>query len=359
MDGATLMDTTSGRPGYPVNCWWVAATIEEVTRMPLARRLLDRPVVLFRTESGSVIALEDRCAHRRAPLSLGKLLGDEITCPYHGFRYDGAGRCTHIPTQTHIPPALAVKRYPVCEHGPFVWIWMGEVSQADPARLPALSWPANPTGVRFGTYGVRQCSYNAVQENYMDLAHILFLHSWDQDWLRYGDSPQHLQSCTTLEETSDTLVRTTNMIGVDPVPLDAKTLGLEAGQKVNTLHRCTFLPPGCFFQEEDNDWATARTGTRKSYGYRAIHCTTPVSSGSCHWWRSYAYDFGYEATQEYQARWNAILKEDYDLLEAIQAAATQGATDATAPDDILVHADRSVAIVRKMLGKMLEAEAPS
>src|SRR6266700_3941829 len=73
---------------YPRNCWWVVATIAEVTRNPISRWLLEQPVTLFRTEQGVVTALEDRCPHRGAPLSQGRLLGDEIACPYHGFRYN-------------------------------------------------------------------------------------------------------------------------------------------------------------------------------------------------------------------------------------------------------------------------------
>lgn len=342
---------------YPSSCWWVAATGAEVSSKPVSRRLLDRPVVLFRASDGIVVALEDRCAHRGAPLSRGRLLGDEIACPYHGFRYDQTGKCTHIPTQAHIPAAMKVRRYPTCEVGPFVWIWMGEAAKADAARVPHIFWPTDPAAMRFESYSVKQCSFAAIHENFMDLAHILFLHSpTDADWLRYDASPHSLQSATTIEETGHALVRTTYQRNVDPLPLDARALHMDPGQKVNCHHRVTFFPPGCFFQEEANELIPAAHDRRTSYGFRGVHCTTPMSPGSCHWWWAYAYDFGHRQSHEYRARWNIVLQEDSDLLEAIQKAAEQDGDRATVAE-ALVLADQAVARVRKMIGDMVAAEA--
>ena len=64
------------RPNYPFNCWYVAATSDEVGPELLARRLLDKPVLLYRRGSGEIVAMEDRCVHRRLPLSLGRVRGD-------------------------------------------------------------------------------------------------------------------------------------------------------------------------------------------------------------------------------------------------------------------------------------------
>ena len=127
--------------------WYVAAWAHEVTRELLARRLLGEPVVLYRTTAGRVVALEDRCLHRRAPLSLGRVLGDEVECGYHGLRYAPSGECTLIPGQDRVPrvagpdgrpgPAC-VRSYLVVERHGFVWIWMDEAPgrpSGDP-RLP-------------------------------------------------------------------------------------------------------------------------------------------------------------------------------------------------------------------------------
>jgi len=337
-------------PEYPLNCWWVAATSVEVNREPQARRLLGRNVVLFRSERGAVIALEDRCPHRGAPLSRGRVLGDVIACSYHGLRFDGTGHCVHIPTQDHIPPAMTTAAWPTVEQGPFVWIWMGEASKADPAKLPRINWSTDPADMRFASYCVKQFAWDSLHENFMDLPHIFFLHNRDKDWLGYGDSPQALQSVTTLEETPHGLVRTTRQVNSDPLALDLKTLGMEEGQKVDCVDTVYFLPPGCYVHEEACEWASG------TYGFQGVHCTTPISAGSCHWWWVYAYDYGHGSLEEYKARWDKVLgEEDADLLEAMQVAKEQDAARGR-PSEILVLADQAPMRVRRILAELVAAE---
>ena len=88
--------------------WYVAALASEVSRQPLARRLLDVPVMLYRRLDGTAVALEDRCAHRSFPLSRGSIEGDSVVCGYHGARYGVDGRCSHVPSQAQVPPAAVV-----------------------------------------------------------------------------------------------------------------------------------------------------------------------------------------------------------------------------------------------------------
>jgi vanillate O-demethylase monooxygenase subunit len=128
------------------NCWYVAAWDHELIdgRM-LARTLLEDHVLLYRGESGQVVALHDRCPHRGALLSKGRREGDSVRCMYHGIRYDATGRCTQIPGQDMIPPKLRVRSYPIVERNHLVWIWMGDPAKADPAEIvdfPYLSDPA-------------------------------------------------------------------------------------------------------------------------------------------------------------------------------------------------------------------------
>ena len=119
------------------DAWYVAALADEVSRQPLARRLLGTPVMLYRRLDGTAVALEDRCAHRSFPLSRGSLDGDTVVCGYHGARYDGEGRCQQVPSQAQIPPGAMVRAFPLRERGKLLWIWMGAPEQADPTRIPA------------------------------------------------------------------------------------------------------------------------------------------------------------------------------------------------------------------------------
>ena len=86
------------------NYWYVAASGSEIGRKPFRRIILNEPVVFYRTEDGTPVALEDRCPHRRLPLSMGKLVeGDVLQCHYHGLRFDRTGACVRVPGQDMIP----------------------------------------------------------------------------------------------------------------------------------------------------------------------------------------------------------------------------------------------------------------
>jgi len=95
------------------NCWYVAAMNDEVHRLLLMRRvILGEPVLLYRKSDGTPVALEDRCPHRHAPLSMGRLVrGDFVECAYHGLTFDGAGKCVRIPAQDTIPPSANVRAF--------------------------------------------------------------------------------------------------------------------------------------------------------------------------------------------------------------------------------------------------------
>ena len=82
------------------NAWYVAAWETEIGDTPLARTILNEPVVMFRT-GDSVVALEDRCCHRALPLSMGQVVGDHIRCGYHGLEFDAAGACVKVPGSRH------------------------------------------------------------------------------------------------------------------------------------------------------------------------------------------------------------------------------------------------------------------
>ena len=132
------------RPNYPFNCWYVAATSDEVGEGLLGRRLLGIPVVLYRLGSGEVVAMEDRCIHRAYPLSEGRLEGDRLVCGYHGFTYDPDGSCVHVPSQENVPSGPGVRTFAVHEQSPFVWIWLGEPGVAALRPPPQTPWFADP-----------------------------------------------------------------------------------------------------------------------------------------------------------------------------------------------------------------------
>ena len=81
------------------NAWYIAAWSDELGAQPLARRICNEPIVLFRDKENHAAALADRCCHRAAPLHLGTVIESGIQCGYHGLVFDGSGRCVMIPEQ--------------------------------------------------------------------------------------------------------------------------------------------------------------------------------------------------------------------------------------------------------------------
>jgi phenylpropionate dioxygenase-like ring-hydroxylating dioxygenase large terminal subunit len=84
------------------NAWYVAAWADEIGDAPLARRICNEPVVLFRDKEGHAAALLDICCHRGAPLHMGMVIEEGLQCGYHGLVFDRSGACVHVPGQTHI-----------------------------------------------------------------------------------------------------------------------------------------------------------------------------------------------------------------------------------------------------------------
>jgi len=120
------------------NYWYCAALPHEVGTKPLRRVICNEPVVLYRDIQGNPVALEDRCSHRQAPLSTGDVRGNNIQCVYHGFVFDDAGKCVHIPHQGNIPSRAHIRAYPAEEKWGFVWIWRGDAKKADALKISHL-----------------------------------------------------------------------------------------------------------------------------------------------------------------------------------------------------------------------------
>ncbi len=159
------------------NGWYVAAWDHEVTRQNMLRRtLLGEPVVFYRTEDGRPVALEDRCCHRHAPLSRGRLVGNAVECPYHGFTYDPSGACIAIPGQAAIPPGARVRSFPVVERYHWIWIWMGDAALANPDTIEDFHWMDDPQWRFAGERLELPGNYVLLVENLLDLSHLSFVH---------------------------------------------------------------------------------------------------------------------------------------------------------------------------------------
>lgn len=159
------------------NAWYVIAWEHELPeRGFLARTALGEPLLLFRASSGEYVALEDRCCHRQAPLSLGRREGDCIRCGYHGLLFDAGGRCVEVPGLERAPAGLAVRRYPLVLHRRWLFVWMGDPARADVRMLPDNfsnedpGWRYLPGYLRYETPWLLIC------DNLLDFSHLSFVH---------------------------------------------------------------------------------------------------------------------------------------------------------------------------------------
>jgi phenylpropionate dioxygenase-like ring-hydroxylating dioxygenase large terminal subunit len=178
--------------------WYVACRSRELRRRPLARTLLGIPIVLFRDASGAASALLDRCPHRNVPLSLGRVAGSgRLECGYHGWQFDGGGRCRLVPGLTAdaapsaaLDPVLTdgaaegcapgsqgrrVAAFATRERSGLVWVFATPDVETigEPFELPQASAPGYTTVVRELDM---DCTLHAAMENALDVPHTAFLH---------------------------------------------------------------------------------------------------------------------------------------------------------------------------------------
>jgi phenylpropionate dioxygenase-like ring-hydroxylating dioxygenase large terminal subunit len=156
--------------------WYPVAHSHEVTNKPLATRLLDERVVIYRLSDGSVAAARDICYHRGVPLSLGHVEGDEIICRYHGLRYDREGRCTCIPAHPGgtISPRLRLDVYQAQEKYGLVWV---RLKDDGPRELPELVEWDDPDYLQVRLDGVDiKAAAGRQVEGFLDVSHFAFIH---------------------------------------------------------------------------------------------------------------------------------------------------------------------------------------
>lgn len=159
------------------NAWYVAALSPQVGRTLLACRLLGEAVVLYRTEDGRPVALEDACPHRKLPLSMGRIKGDAVECGYHGLTFDCNGACIDAATQERIPPLARVRSYPVRDRYGLLWIWMGEPSRAAQHPIFEIENYDNPAwNITKGDSMLIPCHYLWMVDNLLDPSHVAWVH---------------------------------------------------------------------------------------------------------------------------------------------------------------------------------------
>ena len=162
-----------------INFWYPATKSEDLKEEPLQIQILGQDLVVFRDSTGRAHCLHNVCVHRGGSLAHGKRKGDCIECPYHGWQFDGDGKCTRIPSlgpDAKIPPRARVDSYPTAEKFGLVHVFLGDLPEAE--RPPIMDIPEysqegwRPT-IQNWVFAI---DYKRSIENGIDPGHSEFVH---------------------------------------------------------------------------------------------------------------------------------------------------------------------------------------
>ena len=194
------------------NAWYVAALSQTVQRKLLPLRMLGNDLVVYRTGSGRPVALADACPHRKLPLSMGRLCGDDVECGYHGLTFNPRGHCTAAPTQDRIPPTAVVRSYPAVDRYGLLWVWMG-TQEADKSSIPLIENFTDPAWHTTSGDSLNcDCNYLYLADNLLDPAHVAWVHRTSFAAAGTKDTPLNI------EENDDGLVVSRWVHHCDPPP---------------------------------------------------------------------------------------------------------------------------------------------
>ena len=309
---------TKTKAKFLKNAWYAAIWTRDLPpATPIAKIFLNEPVVLFRTEDGEPVALEDKCCHRAAPLSVGKCIGDTIQCGYHGLRFNATGACVEIPGQSKIPQNATVRSYPVIDRWNMVWIWMGEPEKADETTIPEYFW-LNDDGWKSATgYIPMKGNYQLLVDNLLDFTHVTYLH---KNTLSADPEEAKVPVKVVRDEKSVSVSRW--IFGHNAPPLFAKAGGFDG--KVDRWQTTTWLAPSTL--AFDVGCAKADTGAidgDRSQGISiwSTHLITPETDTTTHYNWAYVRNFSLEddqMTETLHKGAKATFEEDVTMIEAQQ-----------------------------------------
>lgn len=330
------------------NAWYVAGWSHEIGRTPLERWIIGEPVVLYRTEAGRAVALEDRCAHRLAPLSKGKLVGDAIQCGYHGMTFDCEGNCVRLPGQAVIPKAAKVRKYPLVERFGWAWIWMGDPAHADESSIPNFFWLDHPEWKPVGGTIHCQSNYFLLIDNLLDLSHETFLHS-----STIGNAAVAEAAFET--EAGETAVRVRRrMPNCPPPPLFRKARNFAGN--IDRSQVIDFTPP-CYAVVDARAVPAGTNDIDNGIEWRVINALVPETEGTTHYFWAVSRHFALDNRELDEIMQKGVVHtfgEDIAMTEAQQKRMARPSAD---PKHVTIKADAAPIAARKIVSRLMQSEA--
>lgn len=331
--------------------WYVAAQSDEIGRDLFARQLLGVGVLLYRREDGEVVALRNRCPHRSFPLSRGKLIGDVVTCGYHGLAFGPDGRCTAVPSQSTVPDGLATPSFPVVEQAPFIWIWMGEPEQADPAQIPDHHWLSSPDYASYSGYIYCRTNYVRLHENVLDLTHFPYVHGEAAGGLDYIRAP------FTVDVQGNSVVITRRLEDAVVNPGYARPIG-NAGHRCHRTSESWFKTPAFHIAHATIEDLEGGIDDRTDFHFKIIHCFTPETAHTSHYFYANARDTAigdHALTAASEQTTRKTFLEDEEALELVERTWT--GEDVAGFKELSVRGDLAGLHMRRIIARRAAEEA--
>ena len=339
------------------NAWYVAGWSSEFEESLRRITVLGQHIVTYRNNAGSVVALEDRCPHRQLPLSMGKRLGDDIQCGYHGMTFDCTGKCVRIPGQDNVPSTAYVQAFPIIEKNNIVFVWMGEASKADEKVLfdmPELmdeNWH-----VHQGDALHLQANYLNVAENLVDPAHVSFVHPTTLGNAASENVPVHVDT------NGDVLVAWRWIRDAEPVGFFKQFGGFDGN--VDRWHYYYLHLPSIAvidFGSAKAELNLSENDRDKGVRIFALHFLTPVNEHYTidRWMHIRNTALGdEEASEQMNSMFRIAFNEDKAILEAIEKQEIEESEPhASKRKPIRLAIDKGPTVYRRRIREMMEAES--
>jgi vanillate O-demethylase monooxygenase subunit len=251
--------------------------------------VIGEPLLLFRKADGNIVALEDRCCHRLAPLSLGRREGDCVRCGYHGMKFDASGACVEVPGLDTVPPKAKVRSYPIVVRNKWVFVWMGDPARIDMTMLPDNFSCDHPDWRNKPGYLHYDANYLLIVDNLADFAHLAFVHRHT-----LGGSEAYAFKTKPVEvERQPRGFRVKRMhMNAEVPPFHRKVT--RSDERIDRWNVGTMHIPGVFFLE--SGFAPAGSGIERgdisqARQYRNCQFFTPETARSTHFFWNYLHNW--------------------------------------------------------------------
>lgn len=335
------------------NCWYIAGWEDELSAEGMFERtLLNESVLFYRTEAGRIVALENRCCHRGAPLHVGRREGDNVRCLYHGMVFNEQGRCVEIPGQDRIPPQACVRSYPVVAKDELLWIWMGDPALADESQIVSYWWHTVPGWRKKREYLHYQAPYTLIVDNLLDFSHLTYVHSTSIG------TPSNATTRALVEPIEGGL-KITRRYHNDQIQANRRSIATFDGPADRWQIYEWFAPS---FLRLYTGSAPAGTGAHDGHlvpeamQYRHCSVQTPETATTTHYWFTHAANFKTETSEVIDVVFDGVrraFEEDKVIIEAQQRALLKGGPF----KPIGIAHDQALVQARRLIQRKLDEEA--